>query len=292
MRDGLGHRSARGTQHREGVDLHLHTTHSDGRLAPAAVVEAAAARALATIAIVDHDVVGGLDEAGATGARLGVEVIAGVELTARWQGRTCHILGYGFDPGAPRLLAALEGRRRAAEAAVGAALEALRARGYDLATADLTHYQARYPTPTTLLLALVQRRLLRSRADLLAVLPLLRVGSAGLPAAEAIALVHAAGGAAVLAHPGRRWRGQPLDGAAISALTAEGLDGVEVEHPAHDAAQRAAFAAHADARGLVTTGGSDWHGRRRDPLPGALSVPSSWLAPLRARIDVRRAAVA
>jgi len=273
------------------VDLHLHTAHSDGRLAPAVVVEAAVARGLKTIAVVDHDVVSGLEEARAAGERLGVEVIAGVELTARWRGRTCHILGYGFDPATPRLHKTLAHGRAAAEAAVAAALDALRARGYDLSSADLARYHARYPTPTTLLLALVQRRLLRSRADLLAILPLLRASAQGMPAAEAIGLMHAAGGAAVLAHPGRRARGVALDRAAVAALAAAGLDGVEVVHPSHDGAQRAAFGDLADALGLVATGGSDWHGRPRDPLPGSLGVDGTRFARLRARIEQRRAAV-
>jgi predicted metal-dependent phosphoesterase TrpH len=287
----VAHCSALSTQHSILADLHLHTTHSDGRLAPAAVVEAAAARGLATIAIADHDVVRGLGVAIAAGRGLGVEVIAGVELTARWQGRTCHVLGYGVHAAAPRLVAALERGRAAAQAAVAAALETLRARGYDLAPTDLARYQARYPTPTTLLLALVQRRLLRSRADLLALLPVLRAAAPGLPAAAAIALVHAAGGAAVLAHPGRRSRGRPLDGAALAALAADGLDGVEVEHPAHDAAQRAMYAALGDELGLVATGGSDWHGRPRDRGPGALGVTAARQDHLRARIAARRAAV-
>src|SRR5438067_5980244 len=90
------------------ADLHLHTDQSDGRLSPAAVVERAAAAGVAALAIVDHDVVSGLAEARAAGARLGVEVIAGIELTARWRGRTCHVLGYFLDSAEPRLVAARE----------------------------------------------------------------------------------------------------------------------------------------------------------------------------------------
>ncbi|HZR98094.1 MAG TPA: PHP domain-containing protein [Chloroflexota bacterium] len=273
------------------ADLHLHTTHSDGRLAPAAVVEAAAARGLTTIAVTDHDVVSGLDEARAAGWRLGVEVIPGVELTARWRGRTCHLLGYGVAATAPRLVAALAAARAAAQDAVAAALDVLRTRGHELTPADLARFRARYPTPTTLLLALVQRRLLRSRADLLAILPCLRAAAPGLPAADTIALVHAAGGAAVLAHPGRRARGRPIDRADLAALAADDLDGVEVDHPAHDAAQRAAYAAMAGTLGLVATGGSDWHGRPRDPRPGSLGSDAASLDGLRGRMAARRAAL-
>lgn len=250
------------------------------------MVEAAASRGLAVVGVVDHDVVSGLDEAVAAGRRLGVEVLAGVELTVRWRGRTCHVLGYGFDPAEPRLLAALDGARAVAQAAVTGALEALRARGYPLDDADVAAFRARYPTPTTLLLALVRRRLLRSRADLLALLPLLRASTPNLPAAEAIALVHAAGGAAVLAHPGRRARGLPLDGEALATLAADGLDGVEAEHPAHAPAERAGYATLATDLGLVATGGSDWHGRPREAMPGTLGTGAERLEALRHRIEL------
>jgi predicted metal-dependent phosphoesterase TrpH len=275
--------SALSTQHSALVDLHLHTTHSDGRFAPAAVIEAAAARGLATVAIVDHDVVSGLEEARAAGWRLGVEVVPGVELTAQWRGRTCHLLGYFVDAAEPRLVAALETARAQAQAAVAAGLAALRERGHELSAADLGRFQARYPTPTTLLLAAVRQRLLRSRADVLALVRALRPGLPVLDAAHAIALVHGAGGAAVLAHPGRRVGRLPLDAAALAALAIMGLDGVEVEHPVHTPDQRTSYAAIARELGLAVTGGSDWHGRARDLPPGALGTPPGELAALQAR---------
>jgi 3',5'-nucleoside bisphosphate phosphatase len=265
------------------ADLHLHTIHSDGRLAPAAVVETAAAQCLATIAIVDHDVVTGLPEALDAGQRLGVDVIPGIELTARWRGRTCHVLGYDLDPSEPRLLAALQQARAAAEAAVAAGLQALRARGHELVPADLARYHARYPTPTTLLLAAVQRRLLRSRADVLALARALRAGASPMTVPQAIALIHGAGGATVLAHPGRRVGRIPLDRAALAELSAQGLDGVEVEHPAHTPEQRATYAGIARDLDLVATGGSDWHGRPRDLPPGTLGTGAFDLAALRGR---------
>ena len=265
------------------ADLHLHATHSDGRLDPTAVVEAAAARGLATVAIVDHDVVSGLAEAQAAGQRLGVEVIAGVELTARWRSRTLHVLGYAFDPAEPHLVAALARVRAAAEAVVAACLELLQMRGHDLSLADLARYRARYPTPTTLLLALVQRGLLRSRGDLRAVLTLLRAGAPALPVGDAISLIHGARGAAVLAHPGRRVGRVPVDGAALAELAALGLDGVEVGHPAHSGAQQAVYGALAQELGLLATAGSDWHGRPGDPPPGTLGVTPAQLAALGAR---------
>ena len=277
-------RGPRGTRHAaSGADLHLHTTHSDGRLAPAAVVETAAGRGLPAIAIVDHDVVSGLPEAMEAGQRLGVEIVAGIELTARWRGRTCHVLGYYLDPAEPGLLGALEQARAAAASAVAAGLDVLRARGNDVAPLDLARFHARYPTPTTLLLAAVQRRLLRSRADVLALMRALQSGAPLMTVPEAIVLVHGARGAAVLAHPGRRVGRVALDGAALADLATQGLDGVEVEHPAHTPEQRASYAAIARELDLVVTGGSDWHGRPRDAPPGSLGTSASDLAALRAR---------
>src|SRR5262249_59659624 len=118
-------------------------------------------------------------------------------------GGTCQVLASFLDPAEPRLLATLERARTRAAAAVDAGLELLRAQGHDLSHDDLARYRARYPTPTTLLLAMVRRRLVRTRADLTALLGALRGGAPPWTASEAVALVHGAGGAAGPAPPRR-----------------------------------------------------------------------------------------
>ena len=90
------------------VDLHLHTTWSDGRWEPRRVVDEAAAHGLAAIAVTDHDVVDGLAEARKAADEHGIAFLDGVELTADWDGRTVHMLGYGIDPADPTLVAALD----------------------------------------------------------------------------------------------------------------------------------------------------------------------------------------
>jgi predicted metal-dependent phosphoesterase TrpH len=277
------------------ADLHLHTTCSDGRLAPAAVVAQAAAQGLVAVAVCDHDVVTGIAEAREAGTRLGVEVIAGVELTARWRGRTCHVLGYHVDPTASALVEALAGARRATEASVAAALAALQARGYAITAADLARYRARYPTPTTLLLAMVRQRQLRTRADVQTLLGLLRATGPAWTAEDAIGLVHAAGGVAVLAHPGRRASAQrapriPLDATALRDLTTAGLDGVEVIHPSHGVAEQARYADLAGALGLVATGGSDWHGRAAERPIGSHGLTAGAWPGVRAALRTARTA--
>src|SRR5262249_42182009 len=140
-------------------------------------------------------------------------------------------------------------------------------------------------TPTTLLLAMVRRRLVRTRADLTALLGALRGGTPPWTAAEAIALVHGAGGAAALAHPGRRGRRAPYAATDLRELAVCGLDGVEVDHPAHRTEQRAEYAVMAAELELVATGGSDCHGRERDAPPGSFGVDGGGLATLRARAE-------
>lgn len=101
------------------VDLHMHSTASDGALAPAELMARAAAAGVDLVALTDHDCVDGLDEARDAAARLGMAWVSGVELSAQWQGHTVHVLGYGFDPAAPGLQDALgqvrQGRWRRAE---------------------------------------------------------------------------------------------------------------------------------------------------------------------------------
>src|SRR4051812_19872918 len=111
------------------ADLHLHTTWSDGRWTPRRVVEEAAAHELAAIAITDHDVLGGLAEAEQVDAEHGIAFLAGVELTADWDGRTVHILGYGIDPATTALVDALDRGRTTMGKHVASVLDALRAAG-------------------------------------------------------------------------------------------------------------------------------------------------------------------
>src|SRR5690606_5412306 len=101
------------------ADLHMHSTASDGALAPAELMARAAEAGVELVALTDHDCVDGLDEARDAAARLGMAWVSGVELSAQWQGHTVHVLGYGFDPVAPGLQDALgqvrQGRWRRAE---------------------------------------------------------------------------------------------------------------------------------------------------------------------------------
>ncbi len=275
------------------VDLHLHTTWSDGRWSPGQVVAEAAARGLAAISITDHDVLGGLREGHQMAAAAGVKVLDGVELTADWDGRTVHILGHGIDPGHPALTAALERGRSLMGEHVERVLAALEAVGEPLSAADLGRYRSRYPGGAALVLAMVQRGVLRRVSD---GLPLLRLAAAeprAYTAREAIRLIHRAGGVASLGHPVKIHRDRPLlTIGELEPLVDAGLDGIEVWHVVHGPAERGHYAVVAEALGLLAVGGSDCHGpdRTAGPRIGSQGVPYSAFDRLSASIVARRVA--
>jgi 3',5'-nucleoside bisphosphate phosphatase len=273
------------------VDLHLHTTWSDGRWEPQRVVAEAAERGLAAVAVTDHDVTGGLAEASAAARERGIEILAGLELTADWDGRTVHILGYGIDPADARLQAALERGRRAMGEHVERVLEAIRAAGETLTADDLGKYRARYAGGASLVLAMVERGVLRRVSNGGALLRLASDEPRAYTAAEAIELIHGAGGLASLAHPAKVRRDQPLLGAEdLAPLVGAGLDGLEVWQIVHRGAERAHYAAVADDLGLLPTGGSDCHGPRRalGPRLGSQRVPYAVLERISGALDARR----
>jgi predicted metal-dependent phosphoesterase TrpH len=274
------------------VDLHTHSTASDGSVAPSDVITAARRAGLTAIALTDHDTVAGIPDARAAAEEHGIEVVAGVELSAVAHGQEIHILGLhlaSLDTLEPALLDFRAARHVRADAMV----QALSAIGIPL-TLDAVLAQANgaavgRPHVARALIAGGWVRDLHDAFD--------RYIGAGRPAYvpkprlavdEAVALVHAAGGIAVWAHPGR-------DGILdrIRSFVAQGLDGVEVRHPGHSAEDIARLGAIADALGLVPSGGSDWHGAREGPrLLGCMSVPAEWNDRQAARAQKHRAGVA
>lgn len=258
------------------VDLHLHTTWSDGRWEPRRVVEEAADRQLAAIAVTDHDVLGGLAEAEQAARERGIEFLAGIELTADWNGRTVHMLGYGIDPTNPTLTAALDRGRALMAAHVETVLAALEEAGTPLTADDLARYRTRYASGAALVLAMVQQGILRKASNGGALLRLASREPRAYTAIEAIDAIHAAGGIAALAHPAKIVRDRPhLAMDELRPLVDAGLDAVEVWQIVHGAAEREHYAQIAESLGLLTVGGSDCHGPRREygPRIGSQQVP-------------------
>ena len=260
------------------VDLHMHSTASDGSRAPADVVRAARKAALAAIALTDHDSVAGLAEAQAAGAELGVRIVNGVELSAVEGETETHLLGLHLRDMAvlERGLAELrEMRTRRARTIV----DRLNGLGVTLAFEDVlaqagTGVVGR-PHVARAMIAEGWAADARDAFD--------RYLGAGRPAfvakeqlsmRDAIAMIHAAGGLAVLAHPGSGGTRERIEG-----LCALGLDGIEVKHPSHSSSDTTRLRGLCEQFALVMSGGSDWHGAADGPRTiGMMQVPAEWLA--------------
>lgn len=264
------------------IDLHLHSTASDGRLAPAELVAYAAARGVRGLALTDHDTVAGQAEFAAAVAAAGLAAVTGVELSATWRARSIHVLGYDFDPQDPGLGEAIGGlgsaRIRRAEQ-IAARLDKARAPGREALAACLA--ATPYPTRTHFARALVE---LGAARDVQAAFERwLARGAAAyvagdwLPLETAVQLLVAAGGVAVIAHPHR----YPLSNGARRELghdfRAAGGLGVEVATGGASSAQRDTCLSLAVRCGLDGSAGSDFHdpGMPWNP-PGRLAkLPAS-----------------
>jgi predicted metal-dependent phosphoesterase TrpH len=276
------------------IDLHVHTNASDGRLSPSAVVAAAVERGLSAVAITDHDVLSGLGEAIAA-APASLEIVAGIEMTASWQGtRAVHVLGYFVDATSAGLQAALERAQRMMEHHVDSVLAEIRNVGGSLERDDLDRYRHRYAGGAALVLGMLEHGVLRGAPPGTG-MRLLRMAAAeprAYTVSEAIGLIHAAGGVASLAHPTRLKRSQPLLAVEdLEPLIGEGFDAIEAWQwiPGGWGSQHYLGVAR-DMRVLVS-GGSDDHGKRtadgRMRL-GSQPIPAEVLEALRERARALR----
>jgi predicted metal-dependent phosphoesterase TrpH len=247
------------------LDLHLHSTCSDGALAPAAVVAAATRAGLGMIALADHDTVAGIAPACTAAAGEGIRVIAAIEVTCRFAGTELHLLGYGVrvdDAG----LAALAGRAgRSRRSRMAAMIARLRTLGVDLEPGDVSAP----PECASLGRMHLARALVRTgRAGSISDAFARFIGdggpafvpSEGPAVAEAIGTLTSAGGVAVWAHPA------PGDAHHFAELRECGLGGVEALRPSLDPHASVELEQAARAAGLFVTGGSDWHGAPRPAL--------------------------
>lgn len=271
------------------VDLHMHSTASDGARSPSDVVETARTAGLLAVALTDHDTLSGIAEARAAGERLGVRVISGVELSATEGLDEVHVLGLHISrPDALELALAdfRERRRRRAELMV----ERLNALGVpvtiEAVMAEAGGGAIGRPHIARALVAGGWARDHREAFDrFLGNGRPAHVPKAKVTVREAIQLIHHAGGLAVWAHPGAAGTR-----ARLEQMRAEGLDGVEVRHPGHSTDDATRLKALADHLGLVPSGGSDWHGSPDGPRAlGGMNVPAEWLAMQDARLGARAA---
>lgn len=265
------------------ADLHTHTTASDGRLSPPGLVEKAALRGLAALSITDHDTLAAYPTARLAAERHGLELVPGVELSVRAEGRDVHLLGYGFDLEHEGLRAHLaryraERQRRAEEIVARLGMLGVPVSlGHVLALAE-GGAVGRPHVARALLEAghvgSVQEAFARFLGE---------GGPAAVPKGaatpeEAITLLHEAGGVCVLAHPGTS-----ITPKVLAHLLEAGLDGIEVVHPVHDEALEAYWRDVARRHGLLETGGSDYHGFREEEEArfGTYTVPAGVVPRLR-----------
>jgi hypothetical protein len=249
----------------DDIDLHTHSTCSDGTLTPRHVVGLAKSIGLRAVALTDHDTVAGVGEALAAGDEVGIEVVAGVEISAACSAGSMHILGYYLSPTHPELLGALNRLQEGRAARAHKIVERLRNLGLEITLAEITDLAGGEVGRAHIAQALVKRRYVPSARE--AFTRYLRRGRPGyvdrvrLPPEEVIDVIRRAGGLAALAHPSTLALEQPGDlSALVARLKAMGLEGMEVLSPYHTREMTRMYEEIAREHGLLCTGGSDFHG--------------------------------
>ncbi len=266
------------------VDLHLHTTTSDGRWTPATLVARVAERGIRVMAVADHDALDAVEPARALAAARGIALVSGVEVTTRWEGRQWHLLVYGAATAAGPMRDLVDRQRGRHIDAATAAIARLHGRGYAIPSLDAA-VGGRPPLPIYVMDALIRDDLAPNMlaANRLVSEELGVPFYIDLPLDEAVVAAHAAGGVAILAHPGRD-EGAGILGPdqLVRMLAHTPLDGLEVHYPTHTLQQVREYATLADRHGLLRSCGSDSHGpaRPRDPFP----FHASLITPLLTRL--------
>lgn len=273
------------------IDLHIHTTASDGTFTPEEIVREASRLGLAAVAITDHDTAAGYARAAAEGEKCGLEVVPGIEISTKFRSAV-HILGYYIDAGSPALEEVLDWMHRDREERNVKLCAMLRASGVDI---DIERMHARFgdlvgrPHFAEIM---IENGMARDMND--AFERLLNknkpyfIPRQFLPIERSIEIIREAGGTAVLAHP-FQYR---LDDAALRELIehcmASGLEGIECRYSGYDDRMCAYLESLAAEYGLVRTGGSDFHGTIKSDIllgtgKGGLNVPYAFLEELRSR---------
>jgi predicted metal-dependent phosphoesterase TrpH len=275
------------------IDLHSHTTASDGEHAPEALLALARGAGVQVLAVTDHDTVAGLGRAETAAGVEGVRFVPGIEVSATAGGREVHILGHFVDRTEVGLATYSARLHLERGARMGRMVERMTELGFPVTLEEVERIGggAHLGRPH-LALALLNRGYVGSTKE--AFDRFLADGRPGhvdryrIPAEEAVRMLHAAGGTATLAHPGPSRVAPPV----LRSLTSSGLDGLEVFHLDHVPSQREAFLRTADALGLIPTGGSDFHGARVSPgrTLGASTTPPEAFERLAARAEAHRQA--
>ena len=266
------------------IDLHTHTTCSDGILTPTELIQEAKEAGLDVIAVTDHDTTAGLDEASEVCERLGLRLIPGIELSVFAMDREVHVLGFFLDRASQALQSFLDEQREARVGRIYKMLEKLKAIGVDIPPDDVV-VEGKKGTlgRPHVARALVKHGYIKEEdqafhkyigRDQPGYVPRVKVS-----APEGIQKLREAGAVPVLAHPGLYGKV-----GVVEHMLEAGIQGIEAYHPDHTDAAAGRFVELAEEKGLVVTGGSDYHGRQRGRRfgLGGIAVPESVIPNLEA----------
>ncbi|MBF0526051.1 MAG: PHP domain-containing protein [Deltaproteobacteria bacterium] len=274
------------------VDLHTHSTASDGSLTPTELVTYAVAKGLTAIALTDHDTTEGLDEAINAGNNTGLEVVPGIEISAQYEAGTMHILGYFIDPGNAALrsnLARLQEARRTRNPRI---LEKLAQLGVHITIEDVEEASGGGQIGRPHIAQAIVKKGYANDVNYVFDNYLTKGGPAYVDKfrfspEDSISLIKSAGGRACLGHPFTLFiKDNVMLDQMVAGLKARGLEAIEVYYPDHSPEQTATFLHLAKKYDLFPTGGSDFHGRAKPRVDlgigyGALRVPYELLDHMR-----------
>jgi len=274
------------------IDLHTHTTASDGRYSPSELVTRAAAAGVTVLSVTDHDTVEASGAAAAACAAAGITFVPGIEITAVRDESDVHVLGYFLDPAAAGLRQFLGEQRQQRIERVGRMVARLQTLGMPLDAGAILQPVIDQPGKSigrpAIARALVAAGYVATTGD--AFDTLLARGLPGFVAREGaspetvIEQIHAAGGVASLAHPGLLKHDDWIGG-----FVSAGLDALEAYHTSHDEAQIASYRSLASRLGLCVSGGSDFHADESHGAahPGSVALPLDEFNQLRDRATIR-----
>lgn len=264
------------------IDLHTHSTASDGTQAPAELVAAAKQAKLGMVALTDHDTTAGWEEAVGAAVRVGIRLVRGIEISCSRSHRSIHLLGYLPNPDDPRLVIELARARDSRVSRMDRMIERMAADGIPVSVEEVRAQLA--PGATLgrphLADALVANGVVADRdeafRDLLHDGSRYYVGHYAPDPVTAVRLVRAAGGVPVLAHP-FAMRGATVSDELVAELAAAGLGGIEAHHRDHGPADVQRAVALAQRHDLVVTGSSDYHGAGKPNRLGEHTTePRQW----------------
>lgn len=278
------------------VDLHVHSTFSDGTLTPGEIVQTAAESGLSAIALTDHDTAAGVKEAQEAGRRLGMPVIPGAELSTQWKTREVHIVGLFLDPEDETFREELDDMRDGRDRRNRKMAQLLTRRGIPVDYDELAGRSVGTVTRANFARYMLEKGYIHSIAQAFAEYigdgcPCY-VAREKTPAQEAVKMIHENGGVAVLAHPLQYHLGHDGLCDLVRQLADAGLDGIECWYSSFSPSDTRDMLEIAGAFHLLPSGGSDFHGANKPDIAlgtgrGNLFVPGSALTALEKRHEYR-----